>query len=139
MLNSNGSYYVTVRVANNGLAPFSSPALTFRYSRPLSATALRPITGSRLGGTTVTVQGTGFLPDAPMVCFFGHQSVPARYISNAAVACQAPLHQDIAAVQQIRVASAAVVNERQRLELKLYVDHQFEGKYVGWNDLAAHG
>jgi hypothetical protein len=107
-----------LRVTNNGQD--SSAPLPFRFAHTPSTASIWPSKGSQVGGTEVTVRGSGFLADAAVMCQFGHAApVPARVATPTALTCRAPPHADVPSAQRMVVAGPGIVREVQRLELIL--------------------
>lgn len=88
---------VNVTLSNaNGTAtlPFA-----FTYSQPLSASALRPASGSSEGGTLVTLEGTGFLNGGTnRVRFGGLEATGVSVIDDATLTCLSPAGAPLALV-----------------------------------------
>jgi IPT/TIG domain len=82
-----------VRVTLNGV-DWSEAALTYRYTPSVSVSAVWPRSGSALGGTAVTVSGTGFSSAASSLfyCRFGSVLVPADSVQQhgTTAVCRAP-------------------------------------------------
>ncbi|CAM9095296.1 unnamed protein product [Chrysoparadoxa australica] len=81
---------VAVSVTSDG-AYFSASELHFEYVDVVTLTAVEPLQGSVVGGTLVTVQGSGFLDSNKLSCSFGAVgTVDAVYISESEISCEAP-------------------------------------------------
>jgi IPT/TIG domain len=81
-----------VRVTVNG-ADWSEAALTYSYTPSVSVSAVWPRSGSALGGTAVTVSGTGFSASSGLFyCRFGSVLVPADSVQQhgTTALCRAP-------------------------------------------------
>jgi IPT/TIG domain len=82
-----------VRVTVNGV-DWSEAALTYRYTPSVSVSAVWPRSGSALGGTAVTVSGTGFSSAASSLfyCRFGSVLVPSDSVQQhgTTAVCRAP-------------------------------------------------
>ena len=65
-----------------------------------------PSTGPVLGGTAVTVTGTGFVNSVSLFCKFGEQEVAGVFASATSVVCVSPQH--IAGSVNLEVSSNRV-------------------------------
>lgn len=89
---------VDVRVTNNGIDISTSLAL-FTIDSASTVTTLWPSSGSIDGGTTVQVQGTGFIDSPTIFCKFGDNIVSANAVPDyTGVVCTAPPQEDPAQV-----------------------------------------
>lgn len=102
-------------ISNNGM-DFST-SLRFRYSALPVVSSIFPVRGSRLGGSQVTVRGSGFQKDADITCAFGSKTVPAEYLTSEAIECISPSHFNVPSIQQISLVSAGFTPEIQIVEL----------------------
>lgn len=80
---------VYTRISTNGL-DFSSSALSYQYVRDPRAYQLSPNSGSVIGELDVRVLGLNFVDTNTLICRFGEQRVPARFVSTSEVECSAP-------------------------------------------------
>jgi hypothetical protein len=85
--------YATLSVSNNGvdLASSSRGSLQFKYEARPTVTRALPSFGSVVGGTSVMVQGAGFVHGEMLVCRFGstHAS-KVIFLSTTALLCTTP-------------------------------------------------
>ncbi|CAM9254235.1 unnamed protein product, partial [Hapterophycus canaliculatus] len=114
-----------VRLSGNGGADLTAP-LAFTYFPTPSVTRALPALGVDGGGTSVVVYGTWLAPpdgghdEADLLCRFGHTApVPARYVSDGALACVSPPHANVAAVLSVLVESAHVFHAMQEVLLRV--------------------
>jgi hypothetical protein len=80
---------VAVSVANNGV-DFMKWDDAFSIVAAPSITSVVPSKGSIVGGTVVTLSGSGFTDTPSNKCIFGSESVVATYISSATLTCTSP-------------------------------------------------
>jgi hypothetical protein len=82
---------VSVEVSFDG-ADWVAAEVDFEYLPDPVIFAIRPRTGSLLGGTPVYVLGANFVDGGPasLLCSFGDQTSPARWLSAQAVECSTP-------------------------------------------------
>ena len=80
---------VPVRLLNNDAVYGSVVAYTYRVLAAVER--VHPVAGVRLGGTLVTVFGSGFVGDAATQCRFALVAVPARMLSPTQLECTSPL------------------------------------------------
>eukprot|EP00658_Telonema_sp_P-2_P004693 TRINITY_DN1173_c0_g1_i7.p1 TRINITY_DN1173_c0_g1~~TRINITY_DN1173_c0_g1_i7.p1 ORF type:complete len:1869 (+),score=315.67 TRINITY_DN1173_c0_g1_i7:176-5782(+) len=62
----------------------------FRLYNAPYLTSARPSAVSTLGGTSVTVTGSGFIDSGDQECRFNHTAVPARFVDSTRMVCTAP-------------------------------------------------
>eukprot|EP00163_Fabomonas_tropica_P008375 TRINITY_DN17_c0_g4_i1.p1 TRINITY_DN17_c0_g4~~TRINITY_DN17_c0_g4_i1.p1 ORF type:complete len:4695 (+),score=879.62 TRINITY_DN17_c0_g4_i1:301-14385(+) len=84
--------FLPVEVSINDL-DYTSAAVSYFYHSTLAVTSLLPNSGPTLGGTLVTVIGTGFVwsPQGPVCRLGGDLFVRASYVSATQVTCTTPL------------------------------------------------
>ena len=72
-----GDYYV--QISNNKLE-YSNTGITSRYivHPSIFPSKVEPLTGTYLGGTNVTIFGSGFTYSEELACRFGDIAVPAK-------------------------------------------------------------
>ena len=84
-ITSNGSELllgpVNLRVININSATEATKPNVFRYVAGLSITTVRPLLGTSLGGTDVTIDGTGF--DQPLQVFIGGAAAQVLRVSGS--------------------------------------------------------
>jgi len=89
---SSGSGSRRVEVSVNG-QQFSSSGVSFTYRPAAAVSSVWPARGVAEGGTPVTVLGSGFSSDAEALgalrCRFNATVVPAAYVSEASLVCNA--------------------------------------------------
>jgi hypothetical protein len=82
---------VAVSLTMNGV-DFIHSLAPLKYVPHLTVSSISPALGPLTGGTSVTVTGTGFLPDSDILCVFGQASMVADFVSSTSVTCDsAPL------------------------------------------------
>ena len=93
---SSGSVALEVTVDNSGSAEtFSNDGVLFTYQQAQSVSVLQPSAGPQMGGTRVTLIGSGFENDADSSCRFATQAAmgsftQVEYITFSNVVCQTP-------------------------------------------------
>ena len=114
-----------ISLSGNGGIDLTSP-LTFMYAPMPTVIALEPRLGVDGGGTSVIVHGSRFQPPHggydtfELLCRFGDMTpMPARYISDIALACTSPPHTNTPAVMSVTVESAFVFHETQEVLLRI--------------------
>jgi hypothetical protein len=70
---------------------------TISLTEPIALTSLHPAAVPEMGGATVSVRGSGFLPSGTtggptLGCDFDGIRVPARWVSSMELRCAAPVH-----------------------------------------------
>jgi len=88
---SSNSLSVEVRISMNGV-DFSPTFASFSYTPPPLISSIFPLKGPVIGGTQVTVSGSGFVVNADALCQFGGEAVNAVVVSSNLVSCIAPTH-----------------------------------------------
>lgn len=82
---------VNVEISSNGGADFSTNYAQFTYHEPLVVTSIWPsMGGGVLGGTSISVHGSGFANEVELVCLFGNSVVDAEYFSDSLIKCSSP-------------------------------------------------
>lgn len=114
-----------IRLSGNGGINLTAP-LTFTYAPMPTVLAVEPGLGVDGGGTSVIVHGSRFEPPqggydtSELLCRFGDMTpMPARYISDSALACTSPPHTNVPAVVSVAVESAFVFHETQEVLLRM--------------------
>lgn len=114
-----------VSLSGNDGADLTAPLIFTYFPRPAVVSAL-PGLGVDGGGTWVTVHGMWFAPpeggydESKLLCRFGHAApVPARYISDSALACTSPPHNNVAAIVSVVVEGARVFHATQEILLRI--------------------
>jgi hypothetical protein len=87
---SNQEGVVTISVSANGGSDFSATSVQFYYAETPEIHTVVPNRVSRLGGTTVTVRGAGFVQSQNLSCRFGSIVVPAQFQSSTLLKCDTP-------------------------------------------------
>lgn len=88
----------TVLVSFNGVDFLGQDGVGYYYVVPTKVTALSPANGLQFGGTTITVDGSGFIHDSGLRCMFGGADVAAKYQSERQVTCVTPVAKENRAV-----------------------------------------
>jgi len=87
---SHASGEFPLEISLNG-QDFSVSNVLFSYDTPVSVTAVWPVLGAAaIGGTVVSVNGTGFLQTTDLSCRFGNTVVAASFISDSRLICESP-------------------------------------------------
>lgn len=114
-----------VSLSGNDGADLTAP-LTFTYFPRPSVVSGLPGLGVDGGGTSVVLHGMWFAPpvggygESELLCRFGHAApVPARYISDSALACTSPPHNNVAAIVSAVVENARVFHATQEVLLRI--------------------
>ena len=83
--------FAPVEVSNNHV-DFSTSGISYEYRDPLLITNISPSRGPEIGGSFVTVYGSGFYtPNSGIWCRFGvEQNVSAVYVSDTHISCVSP-------------------------------------------------
>jgi len=80
-----------VQVSIDGGLSWAESGSVFTFEPALAITGLEPASGpSGLGGTLVTVRGSGFSGSHRLGCRFGQEDVLARYLDSETIVCLAP-------------------------------------------------
>eukprot|EP00656_Telonema_subtile_P049582 TRINITY_DN6198_c0_g5_i1.p1 TRINITY_DN6198_c0_g5~~TRINITY_DN6198_c0_g5_i1.p1 ORF type:complete len:1567 (-),score=246.24 TRINITY_DN6198_c0_g5_i1:2-4702(-) len=79
----------TVSISMDGVQWITLDPTFLFYSQP-TLTAMEPSAGSVLGGTSVTLTGTGFINYGYQVCRFNDTVVAATFVSGTTLLCTAP-------------------------------------------------
>ena len=99
---------VPVTVSVNGVE-FAPSEATFEYIlSPPQILSIRPSIGSTLGGTLLTIIGSGFFDSSELICSFGnHATVLGQFVSEKIVRCITPeyLEQGIIMVEVLMTGS----------------------------------
>jgi hypothetical protein len=80
---------VTLSLELNGMVVATSPSLFHYYETPIT-TSIYPTSGAALGGTRITLRGSGFLSRPGMTCRLGLVDVPAVWKGYNEVMCTSP-------------------------------------------------
>ena len=114
-----------IRLSGNGGIDITAP-LTFMYTPIPTVLAIEPGLGVDGGGTSVIVHGSRFQPPhggydtSELLCRFGDMPpMPARYISDSALACTSPPHTNAPAIMSVAVESSFVFHETQEVLLRM--------------------
>jgi hypothetical protein len=92
---------VSIRVISSGHASAITNGSLYAYGAP-SVTSINPHTGPAAGGTTVTINGSGFVPGAT-VKFGANASTTVTFVSSNQIRARAPAHS--AGNAQVRVTT----------------------------------
>ena len=92
--------------------PVPFPSTAAEMARPLAVHRVTPSGGPSLGGTLVTVGGTGFRAGlGALTCLFGaNQTSPASFRSETEVTCASPPRTGLAAASEQAVALEVTLN-----------------------------
>ena len=73
---------------------FSTDGPRFTFHEPPRALSLQPQQGVEVGGTAITVSGSGFVRSAHLLCRFGDSAAPvlAEWLGPESLKCVAPPH-----------------------------------------------
>lgn len=114
-----------VRLSGNDGADLSAPLTLAYFPRPSVDLAL-PALGVDSGGTSVLIHGAWLAPpeggydESDLLCRFGRTApVPARHVSDGALACVSPPHANVPAVLSVLVESAQVFHATQEVLLRV--------------------
>ena len=80
---------VSLSLELNGMVVATSPSPFHYYETPI-ITSIYPTSGAALGGTRITLRGSGFLSRPGMTCRLGLVDVPAVWKGNDEVTCTSP-------------------------------------------------
>jgi hypothetical protein len=118
-----------ISVSNDGTAKGSSNKLSFLFLTDMTVSKLSPSFGGELGGTIVSVFGTGFIDVSTLICVFSaanntvrstlesslagtyYKKIPAIFISISEVQCVTPPFDFESAFITILDESVTIVND----------------------------
>lgn len=79
-----------LEISNNGV-DFTNSGALFSFVSTLEIRVFWPTSGPTTGGTSITVQGSGFLGGGTVVCIFDSTQVPVIVHSDSEISCLSPL------------------------------------------------
>jgi len=103
---------VSLQVTVNGV-DYTAEGLVFEYLADIGVRALKPSTGSNVGGYSVTVEGSGFDSRLQLVCLFGPRRSEALVVNSTSVICKVPAAGSDQSLRVRLVDGAHVVNARE--------------------------
>ncbi|CAM9116223.1 unnamed protein product [Choristocarpus tenellus] len=96
-------YGASLQILFNGVQAILG-SMVFQY-KAVSIQSMVPTKGSELGGTPITIVGSGFEEDICWYCWFGLQHVPALLISYHSLNCIAPGRSTVETEVDVKVSS----------------------------------
>ena len=112
---------VDFRVSNDGVAFLHDLPLAFKFLPSPTVTSISPTSGPSIGGTMVTLTGSGFINSTLMSCRFGMAlpSSPALYLSDRRIICASTAQQPGAVVVNVSVNGVDFVGHGPKFEYTL--------------------